>query len=263
MLYFVLQSISKSNPGDDVPSLNSAPFIKPPMLVVLHDVASVFLPELNYIVEKLEPLVGMRMSAAIVPRWRGQSDCYHNVPYRNLIARFSERLLHGWTHQSGGRLRPISLMTDASDEFWGLDEATIRTRIERSQGDFRELTGSDADGFLPPAWQLPIPAARLSSVKFVMRFRRLELCREAGTAFPLATSSWDWGRIGWLGYGGELIGSVLRRYSIGAIPCVAIHPVDVRRGHFERAVKLITFLSENGHSAATASELMLDREDPS
>lgn len=229
------------------------------MLVVVHDVASVFLPELNSIVERLEPLLGMRMSAAIVPRWRNQSGCRSHVHYRDLIARFPERLLHGWTHQSNRLWRPISLMTDASDEFGGLDEATIRSRIEQAQVDFRELTGQDADGFLPPAWQLPIPATELSSLKFVMRFGRLESCCESGLFLPLATSSWDWGRIGWLGYGGELIGGLLRRYSLNAIPCVAIHPVDVRRGFFERAVRLIETLLQNGYQAATASELMNNR----
>jgi len=243
-----------------VPASAAARLMESPMLVVVHDVASVFLPELTYITQRLEPILGMRLSAAIVPRWRNQSGCRSNVRYRDLIARFPERLLHGWTHQSNGRLRPISLITDASDEFRGLNEAAVRSRIEQAQADFRELTGSDADGFLPPAWQLPIPATQLSSLKFVMRFCRLESCQKKDTFFPLATSSWDWGRIGWLGHGGELIGTLLRRYSRNAVPCVAIHPIDVRRGFFERAVSLIETLSRNGYQPATASELMLSRE---
>jgi hypothetical protein len=245
-----------------VPSIDgkTSDLAKPAMLVVVHDFTSVFLSELTCIVEKLEPLLGQRMSAAIVPRWHGNDGCRSNVQYRTLLTKFSEHLLHGWTHQSANPMRPLSLLTDSSDEFTGLDEATILSRLEVAQADFRELTGKDADGFLPPAWQLPVAACRLASLKFVMRFRHLQSCRIDGRTRSLATSSWDLGRLGWLGYGGEWVGDMLRRSCGAAIPCIAIHPVDVRRGYFDRAVKLIETLAQMGYQASTASELMLDRE---
>jgi hypothetical protein len=233
------------------------------MLVVVHDVSSVFLSELEYITDKLEPVVGQQMSAAIVPRWHGSSLCRSSPTYRDLLGKFSEQLLHGWTHQSGGRIRPLSLLTGASDEFWGLDEATILERLKFAQADFRELTGSHAEGFVPPAWQLPIRASRLSLLKFVMRFRCLESCRGHHGAQPLATSSWDWGRLGWLGYGGERAGELLRRTGKNAIPCIAIHPIDVRRGYFARALRLIEALARNGYRAVTASELIRAQENQS
>jgi hypothetical protein len=233
------------------------------MLVVVHDFSSVFLPELRHIAETLEPIVGQQMSAAIVPRWHGTHAGTSMATYRDLLMRFSEQLLHGWTHQSTGRMRPLSLLTGASDEFWGLDEAAILERLEFAQADFRELTGKNAEGLLPPAWQLPISASRLSSLKFVMRFRCLEPCRDHGRAQPLATSSWDWGRLGWLGYPGELTGHIRRRTSRVAIPCIAIHPIDIRRGYFARAVRLIEALARSGYRAVTASELLRIRENES
>jgi predicted deacetylase len=233
------------------------------MLVVVHDVSSVFLAELGCIVEQLERVVGRQMSAAIVPRWRGHCLGTANAAYRDLLRRFSEHLLHGWTHQGSNRMRPLSLLTGAADEFWGLEEATILERLELAQADFRELTGKKAAGFLPPAWQLPIRAARLSSFEFVMRFRRLESCRDRGRIHLLATSSWDWGRLGWLGYGGEWLGHLLRRTNRGAIPCIAIHPIDVRRGYLARALRLIAALVRNGYRAVTAAEVMRVQEGPS
>jgi hypothetical protein len=203
------------------------------------------------------------MSAAIVPRWHGNCACKTSVAYRDLLTRFSEHLLHGWTHQGASRMRPLSLLTDASDEFWGLDESTILERIEFAQAEFRELTGKNAEGFLPPAWQLPISASRLSSLKFVVRFRGIEACRDDGRTLPIATSSWDWGRIGWLGCAGEWMGHLSRVTYRAAIPCIAIHPIDVRRGYFPRAVRLIERLARNGYRAATATELMRYREDES
>jgi Uncharacterized protein conserved in bacteria (DUF2334) len=236
---------------------------EPVMLVVVHDFSSVFLSELRYITEKLEPVLGQQMSAAIVPRWHGNGLCTSNATYRDLLTRFSELLLHGWTHQGAGRIRPLSLLTGASDEFWGLDEATILERLKFAQADFRELTGSNAEGFVPPAWQLPIRASRLSPLKFVLRFRCLESCRDHCGPQPLATSSWDWGRLGWLGYGGEWTGALLRRASKNAIPCIAIHPIDVRRGYFARALRLIEALARNGYRAVTASELIRAQENES
>lgn len=233
------------------------------MLVVIHDVSSVFLSELDYIVGKLEPLLGRRISAAIVPRWHGTGGCQSNAGYCDLLMKFSEKLLHGWTHQSEGRLRPLSLLTDSADEFWGLDETAILNRLELAQADFQELTGQYAEGFLPPAWQLPISASRLPLLKFVMRFGCLEPCRRDFIIRPLATSSWDWGQIGWLGYPGEWLGSILRRSRRSAIPCIAIHPIDVRRGYFAHAVGLIESLLRIGYRAATASELMSAQENES
>jgi hypothetical protein len=235
-------------------------FAKPAMLVVVHDFSAFYLSELTYIVEKLEPLVGQHLSVAIVPRWRGNHCGTSNAVFRDLVMRSSEQLLHGWTHQSAGRMRPLSWLSDASDEFWGLDEAMILERLELAQEDFRDLTGKRADGLLPPAWQLPIRASRLSSLKFVIRFRCIESCQDHGKTQPLATSSWDWGRLGWLGYGGEWTGHFLRRSSPAAIPCIAIHPIDVHRGYFARAVRLIEDLARNGYRAVTATELMSVQE---
>ena len=228
------------------------------MLVVIHDFAPVFVRELSTIVETLLPIVGHQLSAAVVPRWRGSSSGRTGEGYRELMGIARERLLHGWTHQSRDWWQPISLLTGRADEFRGLGAAIIRQRIEAAQAEFTELTGEAAQGLLPPAWQLPIRATELESLRFVMRFRWLECCRDPQRVLPLVTWSWDWGRLGWLSRGGELIGSLLNWRDPTAIPCIAIHPADVSRGCLPHAVRVIRQLIDSGHEPTTATELMLD-----
>jgi len=65
------------------------------MLVVVHDFAPVFVRELNTIVETLLPIVRHHLSAAVVPRWRGNSGGHADEGYRELMSIVQERLLHG------------------------------------------------------------------------------------------------------------------------------------------------------------------------
>ena len=226
------------------------------MLVVIHDFSSVFLPELTEIVDALDPVVGTQISAAVVPRWHGHQGCASNGQYRDLLKRCREPILHGWTHQNANRMRPMSLLTDGANEFSGLNEAQIYRRLEQAQAEFREMIGRNAEGLLAPAWQLSIPASQFSNLKFLMRFRSIDSCQEDGLTRPLATWSWDWGRIGWLGYGGDWIGRVLHRTRRQAVPCIAIHPIDLQRGFFTRALNLIQTFKQNGYQAVTAAELL-------
>ena len=231
-----------------------------PLLVVIHDFSPVFVRELSTIVETLLPIVGQQLSVAVVPCWQGCSSGNRDEGYRELLGLARERLLHGWTHQSRDSLRPISVLTGRADEFRGLDAATILQRIEAAQTEFTELTGEVAQGLLPPAWQLPIRSTELESLRFVMRFRGLECCHDPNRVLPLVTWSWDWGRWGWLSRGGELVGSLLSWRDPTAIPCIAIHPADVRRGCLPHAVRVIHQLIDSGHAPTTATELMSDSE---
>ena len=227
-----------------------------PMLIVIHDFAPMFTRELNSIVETLFSVVGHKMSAAVVPRWHGSTSGKADRVYLDLLSTVEERLLHGWMHQSRHRYAPVSLMTDRADEFRGVSDSTILKQITLAQIEFAELTGEPACGFLPPAWQLPIPSTKLRSFQFVMRFRALESCQTAAKVRSLATWSWDWGRLGYLAYGGEVLGGLLSWCDSTAIPAIAIHPADVRRGYFPRAVRLIRRLVEIGYEPTTASQVM-------
>ena len=231
------------------------------MLVVIHDFSPVFLRELNEIVDRLYPLIGRKMSAAVVPSWRGSSQGNSSHGYRRLLNIVEERLLHGWTHQSHFPYHPISLLTGRADEMRGLDCQTIIQRIDAGQAVFTELTNQPALGFVPPAWQLPIRSVDLTSLQFVMRFGAIESCQNPGRVLRLATWSWDWGRLRWLSRGGALLGNVQQLVNPAAIPCIVIHPADVRRGYLRRAVQLIQTLQERGYVPTTATQLMSEGAD--
>ena len=231
------------------------------MLVVIHDFTPVFLRELSEIVERLYPLIGRQMSAAVVPCWHGSSQGNSSDGYRKLLNAVEERLLHGWTHQSRCSYHPISLLTDRADEMRGLDRQTIIHRIEAGQAAFTELTNQPALGFVPPAWQLPMKSMELASLQFVMRFGAIESCQNPGRVRRLATWSWDWGRLGWLSQGGELLGSIQSLREPDAIPCVVVHPVDLRRGYLYREERLIQKLLNCGYVPTTATRLMSEGAD--
>ena len=226
------------------------------MLIAIHDFSPVFLRELNEIVERLYPLVGRQVSAAVVPCWHGSSQGNSSDEYRSLLNVVAERLLHGWTHQSRFPYHPISLLTGDADEMRGLDRQAIIKRIEAGQAAFTELTNQPAMGFVPPAWQLPIRSTDLASLRFVVRYGAIESCQAPGRKHRLATWSWDWGCLGWLSRGGEIFGKIQSLYCPAAIPCVVIHPIDLRRGYLPHAEQRIRKLLDRGYVPTTATQLM-------
>jgi hypothetical protein len=195
------------------------------------------------------------MSAAVVPRWHGNSQNVSSA-YRILIEQFDEQLLHGWTHQGPSRIHPITYITQRSDEFRGLTKDEINERIRCAQDDFAILTGDRAKGLLPPAWQLPLQSSEIEHVRFVVRFGLIEDCLPGSKKIALATYSWDWGKIGWLSRVGELLGKSSQRVNSRAVPCIAIHPADVTRGYLKYAVRTIRWFLNRGYIPTTSTQLI-------
>jgi hypothetical protein len=225
------------------------------MLVVVHDCAPPFVPELQTIVAAVRALVSSAFSLAVVPRWQGESTSLANSDYRELLASADERLLHGWTHQSASRFRPISWLTCGADELAGRSAGDIQSRITSAVAEFTELTGAPPRGLLPPAWRLPVDCSALTCLEFVVRFRRVESCRPPHVAIPLATWNWDWGRFHWSACCGEWLGAWQLR-SHGAVPCIALHPADVRRGLLPCGLAVIRRLLDAGHVPGTFAALI-------
>ena len=72
---------------------------------------------------------------------------------------------------------------------------------------------------------------------------------------PLAVYSWDWGRLAFLGYAGELFGRIrLRLHS--ALPCIVLHPCDASRNFLSLALAVIDCLLHDGFSPATFVEIL-------
>jgi predicted deacetylase len=211
---------------------------RPLFLIIVHDVAAPFRQELQVIFDSLHALVETQFSCAVVPRWHG-SLLNEQDELLNLIADCDELLLHGWTHLRAHTPGIVSRFTARSDELGGLGVHEIQDRIDNGKSELERLTGRDVRGLLPPAWQFPFPTTTLQGLSYVMRYSRLEFCRPEIKSRKLATWSYDWGWLKQAAWAGHLLGHARSKTCPHAIPCIAIHPIDVSRGWLPRITKLI------------------------
>jgi len=226
-----------------------------PFLVVVHDVCSLFEQETLEIIGALNPMLGQRVAAAVVPNWRGRA--IEDAQFcESLIDHFGEILLHGWTHQreSGGGL--ISLVTRGSDEFAGLTASDACRRLMIGKDRLQGLLGRRVAGFVPPAWQRgPIDCELLQrmDIDFLIGYREMRWAD--GYSIPLSTLTWDVGRFAALGLVAEWIGQIQHRYSPKSLPGVAIHPIDVSRGYLPRIVGVVKHWLAEGRVPVLPSTL--------
>jgi hypothetical protein len=225
-------------------------------VVCIHDAWPANAGEISRVLDAVRPLVGGVVSVAATPLPRGEAwpdDARAADLVRLLRERAAEVLLHGLTHARPPSLSPFSYLIGNNDEFAQLspDETVDRLR----QG--RQLLGAvrpEVRGVLPPAWRAGnIPAALADAgLDFVVGMSRVR--GAGGRHVPLATWSWDPGPVAPLAYVLELWGTVLscRR---SAVPCVAIHPADVRRGLLRRVTDRIERLLRHGMRPTTFGEL--------
>lgn len=227
-------------------------------LACIHDATPVYDRETRVMIGDLASLVGRRLSCAVVPNWNGEWPLTAYPDYCRLLLRHSdELLLHGYCHRRQRGWGPTTWLAEGSDEMNGLDPAGTRRTLERGQRVFTAAFGAPARGFLAPAWQ-PGRVGRILTpgnleLEHVLGFFSLE--STDGRRLPLATSSWDCGRWGWLGYLGDGIGSLLQSQE-GRVPVLAIHPRDLERGFWPRILGLAQALLESGYEPTTPSRLL-------
>jgi hypothetical protein len=211
-------------------------------------------------VRDLAPLVGRRLSFGVVPNWHGQWPLAMHSDYCRLLQEnANELLLHGYFHQRGHGCGPVSMLTGGSDEMNGLDADATRQTIERGQRDFVKAFGAPARGFLAPGWQAGQVSLRTGTapeLDHVLGFFSLESRR--GQRVPLATWAWDCGRWGWLGHVGHAAGRLAQALS-HSVPVLAIHPRDIDRGFWPKALQLTEELLERGYEPSSL-EALLDAE---
>ena len=225
--------------------------------VVVHDVAPVFERPTRAILRELAPRIGDRMTAAVVPCWRG-------VPWNRAGDRdflrvveedFGEILQHGFTHRHRG-YGLVSILSGGANEFAGLSIREARTRLKQGRELLGGLFGSRIAGFLPPAWQagrVAIEDLGRVGFEYTLGFRSIRFVD--GRTIRLATWSWDWGVLAALGYMGEKIGDAVFAARPDVLPCLAIHPIDVDRGFLRRILRLVDRLAGEGRSPILLSEL--------
>ena len=227
-------------------------------LVCLHDATPAYERETRAMIRDLAPLVGRRFSCGVVPDWDGRWPLAAHGDYCALLRDTSaELLLHGWQHRRRQGRGPVTMIAEGYDEMNGLDRDETRNVLERAQRDFAAAFGAPARGFLAPGWQRghvrPGGAAGLEDV-----LGYLSLESASGRQVPLATSTWDLGRWGWLGHLGHGAGALLRSLS-ERVPVLAIHPRDLGRGYWPAILRLTRNLLAARREPATTSELLASR----
>lgn len=230
-----------------------------PFLVCIHDATPAFARETEVMIRDLAPLVGRRLSFAVVPDWHGAWPLANHRGYCELLRGASaELLLHGYRHRRQGSAGAVSWLAEGCDEMNGLDRESTCGALRTAQARFGDAFGRPARGFVAPGWQPghAHAAARDAGLEYVLGYFAVV---HAGTRLPLATRSWDCGRWGWLGYVGEGAGHLVHALS-GGITSLAIHPKDLNRGFWPRILRTVRRLLDRGHVPATPGELVKPRD---
>jgi hypothetical protein len=225
-------------------------------LVCIHDAMPAYARETQAIVRDLAPLLGRRLSFAVVPNWLGEWPLASHPEYCQLVRENSEELLlHGYFHRRQRGWGPTTLLTGGSDEMNGLTPEETRLILERGQRVLVEAFGKPAPGFLAPAWKrgsVRLSEGNTRGLEHVLGFFSLEA--RDGRRIPIATWTWDCGRWGWLGNVGHGIGWLLQSLNRG-VPALAIHPRDLERGFWPHIIQLTRELLDSGYEPSTPTEL--------
>jgi hypothetical protein len=226
-------------------------------LVCIHDATPAYARQTRAIIRDLAPLVGRRVSCAVVPDWSGEWLLTAHPDYCRLLRESSEELLlHGYSHRRLRGWGPATLIAGRVDEMNGLDVEETRRTLERGQRIFIEVFGEPARGFLAPAWQrghVRLGDANGVGLDHVLGFFSLESA--GGRQVPLATWMWDCGRWGAFGYIGHGLGWLSQSLDRG-IPSLAIHPRDLERGFWPKILRLTKELVDAGYEPSTVAGLL-------
>ncbi len=226
-------------------------------LVCIHDATPAYARETQAMIRDLAPLLGRRLSFAVVPNWHGEWPLAAHPDYCRQVRESSEELLlHGYFHRRQRGWGPTALLTAGCDEMNGLDPDETRRTLERGQRVFAEVFGEPARGFLAPAWKrghVCLSDANVLGLEHVLGFFSLE--SRDGRKIPLATWTWDCGRWGWLGTIGHGIGWLRQSLNRG-VPTLAIHPRDLQRGFWPHILRLTRDLLESGYEPGTVAGLL-------
>ncbi len=134
------------------------------LVVAVHDVAPSTLPEVRWLLERLDELGIVPRVVKVIPRASASEDVRRHPDLVALLAaelgRGSELVLHGLSHRlsPGARLggRPVDrlrarLFAPLAAEFLGLDDEAAEAAIVEGKEILRGA-GFEVEGFCAPAW---------------------------------------------------------------------------------------------------------------
>lgn len=232
-------------------------------LICLHDATPAFARETRSMIQELSPLIGRRLTIAVVPDWHGEWPLVAHRSYCRLVQESSEELLlHGYRHRRQQGWGPVTWLSGDADEMNGLDAEETRRCLERGQRVFVDVFGAPARGFLAPAWQrgrVQLAHVHAVGLDHILGFFCLQ--SRTGRTIPLATATWDCGRWSWLGHIGHAAGRVLQ-WQDHRVPVLAIHPRDYDRGYWRTILRRTEQLIETGYEPSTLAGLLEAPDEP-
>lgn len=216
--------------------------------VMLHDVAPRWEPEVDKFIETLSPLIGNQMAGAVVPCWGGEPIVERDRPFLERVQRcFGNLLLHGFTHTRPRGKGLVSLVASGLDEMNGLSPSETDQRLDDGQREMDRWFGTRARGFIAPTFQIGHATPdRLSQhgVQYTVGYRHV--FRADGSKQRLATWCWDVSPLRTLCHAGYWLGELQHRLRRSAIPCLALHPLDLGRGFLPSIVHTVEKLLKDG-----------------
>lgn len=223
--------------------------------MTIHDVAPPFAAEVHRLMRVLAPLVGTKLSVALVPAWHGNPTVDREL-LQLVQGQAAEWLSHGYTHNCAFSWHPLAVVTQRANEFSWLPRAVAEARLRAGQHWFTRYFGQPARGFVAPAWQRgAINAAMLARVgmQYIAGFAAAE--HLDGRRVRLATWSWDLGRLWRFHAAAELLGQIVALRG-AALPCFVFHPRDLHSGAFVWGIRRIAALLANGWQPMTFANLL-------
>lgn len=216
-------------------------------IISIHDVSPYFQKEIEIILEGLKDI---NKSFLVTPLWNG--DHTAGADFAVMFAN-EDLVVHGLTHKASKNdyLGNLLLMSKASSkEFYGLDEAETRVKIEMAKRLFEDMYHRQPMGFIPPMWYHSNHSVRvLKSLGFTyteseMAFINL---RENISTFSIPVC-FDFGNNKLLSlvavYGWKYVFKYLRQSLIR----FSIHPSDIRNGFLPDILEIIKWFQSNNYT---------------
>ena len=216
--------------------------------VMLHDVAPIYESHVDTFTRSMSPMVGNKMSAAVVPCWGGVPLSEKDRPFLDRVRNeYANLQLHGYEHfrPAGGGL--VSTISDGKDEMNGLDSAETDRRLAAGQEILERWLGQPACGFIAPTYMIGLATPeRLAKfgIHYTVGYR--QVITSSGQRLPISTWVWDVSPIRLLCRAGYRLGEMQYRFRKQALPCVVLHPLDLERGFLPQIERTVRKLLDAG-----------------
>jgi predicted deacetylase len=216
--------------------------------VMLHDVAPLYEEHVATFTKSLSPLIGNKMSAAVVPCWGGVPLGEKDRPFLDRVkAEYAEILLHGYEHFRKGSAGLVSKIADGKDEMNGLDAAETDRRLAAGQEILSRWMGKPASGFIAPTYNIGLASPdRLARFGIHYTVGYGKVITSDGHVLPLASWIWDVSPIHLFCRLGYRLGEIQHRFRKNALRCVVLHPLDLERGFLPQIVRTVEKLVKAG-----------------